>query len=281
MTNQHSSSRRSLLAALWSIVGLLTLTSFVIAILFAYASKKYDEANNNDDNNYNTGDYNGNYNNNQNYNDAQQSWSQQQGSGISVTSRAMVFAAIWTAVLSGILVIYGTVILGVRMPITGKYYACCAGNVHRMTPLSLGAFGGSLLMFANLTLVCAILFGEFEIRDFNFGASQQKEEQNNANNDDDDDASDDSVVDQSSFAFSIMCVFFTVMYAAFAALVFYNSNALLEESVADARDELSSSGPGGSHHTAVNNAPGYFGGDRFGVSRSYATNKGTKNIEVM
>jgi len=80
-----------------------------------------------------------------------------------VTSRAMVFAAIWTAVLSGILVIYGTVILGIRMP-TGKYYACCDSNVHRMTPLSLGAFGGSLLMFANLTLVCAILFGEFEVR---------------------------------------------------------------------------------------------------------------------
>ena len=32
--------------------------------------------------------------------------------------------------------------------------------------MSLGAFGGSLLMFANLTLVCAILFGEFEVRPF-------------------------------------------------------------------------------------------------------------------
>lgn len=140
-----SSSRRALLAALWSIVGLLTLTSFVIAIVFAYASKNYAQ-----------GEQQG----------GSEDWERQQqaqGSAISVTPRAMVFAAIWTAVLSGILVIYGTVILGIRMP-TGKYYACCAGNVHRMTPLSLGAFGGSLLMFANLTLVCAILFGEFEVR---------------------------------------------------------------------------------------------------------------------
>ena len=146
-----SSSRRSLLAALWSIVGLLTLSSFVIALVFAYANTQY-----NDNNEYNYYDerYWGNSN------DQQQQQYQQQA--ISVTSRAMVFAAIWTAVLSGILVIYGTVILGVRMP-TGKYYACCAGNVHRMTPTSLGAFGGSLLMFANLTLVCAILFGEFEV----------------------------------------------------------------------------------------------------------------------
>ena len=145
-----SSSRRSLLAALWSIVGLLTLTSFVIAVVFAYANQKYD-------NEY--AEYNNDWSN-----DNKQNQYQQQGyQAVSVTSRAMVFAAIWTAVLSGILVIYGTVILGVRMP-TGKYYACCAGNVHRMTPVSLGAFGGSLLMFANLTLVCAILFGEFEVR---------------------------------------------------------------------------------------------------------------------
>ena len=146
-----NSSRRSLLAALWSIVGLLTLTSFVIAIVFAYASTNYDQ-----------GEYEGGGASASNDWNRQQ---QSQGSAIALSSRAMVFAAIWTAVLSGILVIYGTVILGVRMP-TGKYYACCAGNVHRMTPLSLGAFGGSLLMFANLTLVCAILFGEFEVRQF-------------------------------------------------------------------------------------------------------------------
>ena len=113
-----SSSRRSLLAALWSIVGLLTLTSFVIAIVFAYANKKYIDDYENEYNYYN--DYWGGSNDQR----------QQQGGGsaISVTSRAMVFAAIWTAVLSGILVIYGTVILGIRMPITGKYYACCVSR---------------------------------------------------------------------------------------------------------------------------------------------------------
>lgn len=149
-----ASSRRSLLAALWSIVGLITLASFIIAIVFAIASINYAAENA------------GAYTNNNNYNMQQQQQAGSNlsgvGSAISVTPRAMVFAAIWTAVLSGILAIYGTVILGVRMPM-GKYYACCAGNVHRMTPLSLGAFGGSLLMFANLTLVFAILFGAFEV----------------------------------------------------------------------------------------------------------------------
>lgn len=157
-----ASSRRSLLAALWSIVGLLTLTSFIIAIVFAVASINY--AAENADAYANGNGYNNNNMQGQNNNNQQQanSGSSSVGSSISVTPRAMVFAAIWTAVLSGILAVYGTVILGVRMP-TGKYYACCAGNVHRMTPLSLGAFGGSLLMFANLTLVFAILFGAFEV----------------------------------------------------------------------------------------------------------------------
>lgn len=276
MTTANSSSRRSLLAALWSIVGILTLASFVVAIVFANASKQYydyGEAADGDENyyNYNSGD--GGQNQQQQRHAGQ--------SAISVTSRAMVFAAIWTAVLSGILVIFGTVILGIRMP-TGKYYACCAGNVHRMTPLSLGVFGGSLLMFANLTLVCAILFGEFEIRDFNFGVSRQQEneeENGNNNNNNGNDGNYYDVVDQSSFAFSIMCVFFTVMYAAFAALIFYNSNSLLDESVADARDEFMMP-PGGRPADGANSAPGYIGGDRFGVvGRTYG--KGTKSIEVL
>lgn len=246
-------SRRSLLAALWSIVGILTVTSFIIALLFARASSKYD------------------YSQNGNYDWRDEDWMQRQRLAVSVSSRAMVFAAIWTAVLSGILVIAGTVTLGIFMP-NGEYYTCCVGNVHRTTPLSLGAFGGSLLMFANLTLVCAILFGEFEVTSFGWGQENIERE----------DAQDDqeSVVDQSSFAFSIMCVFFTIMYAGFALLIFWNSNALLEESVADAREEESNAER---PLPETNDAPGYFfGGDRFGVGhrRPYAA-AGTQAREVI
>ena len=76
-----------------------------------------------------------------------------------------------------------------------------------------------------------------------------------------------------------MCIFFTVMYAAFACLVFYNSYALLEESVADARDE-SLYGDG---DRKANTAPGFIGGDRFGVvGRTYGEyGRGEKPIEVL
>ena len=69
-------SRRSVLAALWSIVGLLTISAFIIASIFAVASRQY-ENNEYEDNNRDRGD-------------------KMQGLGgvISVTSRAMVFAAV-------------------------------------------------------------------------------------------------------------------------------------------------------------------------------------------
>jgi hypothetical protein len=74
MTKKYS--RRSLLAALWSIVGLLTISAFIIAFLFAIASRQYQN-----------NEYGDNYDRGAN---------KMQGVGgvISVTSRAMVFAAV-------------------------------------------------------------------------------------------------------------------------------------------------------------------------------------------
>jgi hypothetical protein len=82
---------------------------------------------------------------------------------VAVTSRALVFAAMWTAVLATLLAIFGTVVLGWQSP-TGEYYTCCSPQVHKTTPIAVGSFIGSLIMFANLTLLCSVLFGEFEVR---------------------------------------------------------------------------------------------------------------------
>jgi hypothetical protein len=146
------SSRRGLLALLWSIVTLLTALAFIVALVFSFAAKtSYD------DDSYN-------YNNN---NGGAEAGAEQEESSsapeMAVTSRAMAFAALWTAVLATLLSIFGTVILGWQSP-TGEYYTCCSGQVHRTTPLALGSFIGALLMFSNLTLVCSVLFGEFEVR---------------------------------------------------------------------------------------------------------------------
>jgi len=138
------SSRRGLLASLWSVVVVLTAIAFIVALIFTLSAKK-----SNDDYYY--------------YDDGEPE--DEEGGGeaaLAVTSRAMAFAALWTAVLATMMAIFGAVILGWQSP-TGVYYTCCSPQVHRTTPLALGSFIGGLLMFANLTLVCSVLFGEFDV----------------------------------------------------------------------------------------------------------------------
>jgi len=146
---------------------------------------------------------------------------------LAVTSRAMAFAAMWTAVLAVLLSIFGTVILGWQSP-TGQYYTCCTSQVHKTTPITLGGFIGALLMFSNLALVCAAFFGEFEVRDY----------RQNANRDGEGDQKQEYEFftvrrKGTSTAFSILCLFLAVMYGSFAGLVFYYSNNILEELIAD------------------------------------------------
>jgi hypothetical protein len=134
-------SRRGLMALIWSLVTLLTIVAFMVALFVTISAKNASQYYDNDDN---------------------KQGAQQDEIVLAVTSRAMAFAALWTAVLACLMSVFGTVILGFQSP-TGQYYTCCAGNVHRTTPLGLGSFIGALLMFANLTLVCSVLFGEFKV----------------------------------------------------------------------------------------------------------------------
>lgn len=144
------SSRRGLLAFVWFIVNVLSLVAFAVALIFGLSSKNVE------DEEY----YQNYYKNEGNSGDKD---NEELDPELAVTSRAIAFAAMWTAVLAVLLSIFGTVILGWQSP-TGQYYTCCSSRVHRTTPITLGGFIGALLMFANLALVCAALFGEFEVR---------------------------------------------------------------------------------------------------------------------
>lgn len=148
------SSRRGLLASLWFLVSILTAVAFLTALIFAMSSKGSE---------YYDDDYYNRYNNNNNQVGEGSRDEYEMEPEIAVTSRALAFSALWTAVLWAIMSVFGTVILGWQSP-TGQYYNCCAKSVHKTTPLGLGSFIGSLLMFANLTLISSILFGEFEVR---------------------------------------------------------------------------------------------------------------------
>jgi hypothetical protein len=153
-------SKRGLLASLWFVLTILTAIAFLTAFIFAITTRPDDE----------DGDYNGYYEYNNNAGGQQGGGNsqdeQQQGRTdpeVAVTSRALAFSALWTGVLAALMAVFGTVILGWQSP-TGQYYTCCSGSVHRTTPLGLGSFIGALLMLSNLTLICSVLFGEFEVR---------------------------------------------------------------------------------------------------------------------
>jgi hypothetical protein len=142
------SSRRGLLASLWSLVTILTAISFIAAFIFAMTPT--GDATDDDYYNYDQG--------------SQDQGDYEYDAAIAVTSRSLTFSAIWTVVLSTLMSVFGTVILGWQSPVSGQYYTCCSSSVHRTTPLGLGSFIGASLMFSNLTLICSVLFGEFEVR---------------------------------------------------------------------------------------------------------------------
>lgn len=142
------SSRRGLLASLWTLVTSLTTMAFLAALVFTLSGMKGDDS---------SSSY---YDNN---GDEKDQANQQANPEVAVTSRAIAFAALWTAVLASLLAIFGAVVLGWQSP-TGEYYTCCSPQVHKTTPIALGSFIGALFMFANFTLVCSVLFGEFEVR---------------------------------------------------------------------------------------------------------------------
>jgi hypothetical protein len=78
---------------------------------------------------------------------------------------------------------------------------------------------------------------------------------------------DEFVVDRTSLAFSIMCMFLTVIYAAFAALTYTYSKDVLEEMEDDERNELQMTSPRNSTAGFVGGYDGYIG-ERFDVRRT-------------
>ena len=45
--------------------------------------------------------------------------------------------------------------------------------------MTIGSFIGAWLMYANLTHVCSVLFGEFKVRDYTEGGGENEDKQDN------------------------------------------------------------------------------------------------------
>jgi len=128
----------------------------------------------------------------------------------------------------------------------------------------IGSFIGALLMFANLTLVCSVLFGEFEIRD-----SREGDDRSGAGGD----ANQFYGQRQNkSMAFSYMCMVLTVLYAGFAALTLTYATDVIDEHSIDERDDMATNimmtSTKVGHFNAHAGYDGYIGGDAINHNRN-------------
>ncbi len=163
------SSNRSFLGLGLSITSILTWIAFITAaimavIIYANASRVA--------NNYNRYNYNGNgnwyYNGNNNQNGEGGSADrvgQMYQLLASATSSSLIFVSIYAACLSMVVTIYGSQRVVGNMNLTGKYVSPSFNNGEnaQLNSKHFGIFLGAMAMLANIFLVVAVVFGEFQI----------------------------------------------------------------------------------------------------------------------
>jgi FtsH-binding integral membrane protein len=163
--------KRSLVAFTWTITTVLTLVAFIMATVMMihvhthyrrlekyYESQQYGGYNNrylNDgDNQRNSGDKN-------------QQQQQQQNMGeylwlAALSSKSMTFVAVYTMFMAISLSFFGSTAVVGFTSLRGIYIAPCFSSGG--SRLRLGIFGGAIIFFANLLVVCAVVFGEVRVR---------------------------------------------------------------------------------------------------------------------
>lgn len=162
------SSKQSLVAFIWSVTTLLQLIAFIMAIImtiqinvqYKRMARMYAAA---DDDVYN--------NNNGEGEEEREGGSQDHNSAdnesllysmlASTSSRSMTFVAIYTMTLAMALNLYGSTAIVGFTSLQGVYIAPCFSSEH--SSMKVGMFGGAIVIFANLLLLCAVVLGEFRV----------------------------------------------------------------------------------------------------------------------
>lgn len=77
------------------------------------------------------------------------------------SSRSMTFVAVYTMALAVALNLYGSTAIVGFTSLRGDYIAPCFSSEH--SSMKVGIFGGAIVIFANLLLLCAVVLGEFRV----------------------------------------------------------------------------------------------------------------------
>lgn len=81
----------------------------------------------------------------------------------SVQSGSLTFVTVYTVILATALSLFGSTAIVGFTSLRGVYIAPCFSS-SGSPRLKLGIFGGAIIFFANLLLVCAVILGEIRVR---------------------------------------------------------------------------------------------------------------------
>lgn len=93
-------------------------------------------------------------------------WEDQLFELASMQSGSLTFMAVYTMILAVGLSFYGSTAIVGFTSLRGVYIAPCFSttNSGATSSLKLGMFGGAIVFFANLLLICAVICGEVRVR---------------------------------------------------------------------------------------------------------------------
>jgi uncharacterized membrane protein YdbT with pleckstrin-like domain len=170
--------KRSLVAFTWTITTVLTLVAFIVAaVMMAHThthyirlERYYEQQMEYNKNQYDD-DENGDNNNNKN--DSSDKQMEEYLLLATMGSKSLTFAAVYTMILAIGLCLYGSTAIVGFTSLRGVYIAPCFSS-SGSPKLKLGVFGGAIIFFANLLLVCAVVFGEVRVSTYLYSRKKSR-----------------------------------------------------------------------------------------------------------
>lgn len=216
--------KRSLVAFTWSLTVFCTFVTFILSvILMIHVHTSYSRMERAYQEEY---EYNQNQWNNYQNDEGEEEAEEQHNSGdreyleyisglSSMQSNSLIFVAVYTMALSIALSLYGSTTIVGFTSLRGVYIAPCFSEPSN---LKLGMFGGAIILFANLLLVCAVIFGEVQVQDFRNYRREGDDPNNNNNNNNEKELPYE--IEQLATILAVTCMFLAALYSIFAVLLF-------------------------------------------------------------
>jgi len=170
-------NKRSLIAFTWTITTVLTLAAFVMAMVMTvhvhthykrmerYYEEQWEYNQQNQWNYYNQNGEDGEEEEQQQSRDnsADREAYEARMQLSQMSSGSITFVALYTMFMAVALQLYGSTAIVGFTSLRGDYIAPCF-SYPTCSRLKVGIFGGAIIFFANLLLVCAVIFGEVRVR---------------------------------------------------------------------------------------------------------------------